>query len=216
MQNPRFDLSVYFVADPSLCMERDVADIVRAAVTGGATMVQLRNKSGNILELLEQAQKLRNVLRPLNVPFIINDRVDVAKEMDADGVHLGQGDMNPAEARKILGTEKIIGITAFTVNHFKAIDPDIIDYAGTGPFYPTKTDKGKPVMGAAKFSALVKISPVPVVGIGGVTPDSAPLVIKSGAAGVAMMRAISETYNPEQAARNFASAVSTARQRKAS
>ncbi len=216
MQNPSFDLSVYFVLDPSLCGGRDVVDVARAAVVGGVTMIQLRNKSGNILELLDQAQKLREILNPLNVPLIINDRADVAKEINADGVHLGQGDMSPKEAREILGPDKIIGITAFTEDHFKAIDPATVNYAGTGPFYPTKTDKGKPLMGAEKFSALVKISPVPVVGIGGVTPENAAAVIQSGAGGVAMMRAISESENPEAAARNFVNVVNTARLRKAS
>ena len=216
MQNPSFDLSVYFVLDPSLCGGRDVVDVARAAVVGGVTMIQLRNKSGNILELLDQAQKLREILNPLNVPLIINDRADVAKEINADGVHLGQGDMSPKEAREILGPDKIIGITAFTEDHFKAIDPATVNYAGTGPFYPTKTDKGKPLMGAEKFSALVKISPVPVVGIGGVTPENVAAVIQSGAGGVAMMRAISESENPEAAARNFVNVVNTARLRKAS
>ena len=216
MQNPSFDLSVYFVLDPSLCGGRDVVDVARAAVVGGVTMIQLRNKSGNILELLDQAQKLREILNPLNVPLIINDRADVAKEINADGVHLGQGDMSPKEAREILGPDKIIGITTFTEDHFKAIDPATVNYAGTGPFYPTKTDKGKPLMGAEKFSALVKISPVPVVGIGGVTPENAAAVIQSGAGGVAMMRAISESENPEAAARNFVNVVNTARLRKAS
>lgn len=216
MKNPRFDLSVYFVLDPSLCNGRDIVGVARAAAKGGATMIQLRNKSGNLPQLLEQAHKLHNLLKPLNIALLINDRADIAKEINADGVHLGQGDMSAADARKILGPEKIIGITAFTGDHFKAIDPAIVDYAGTGPFYPTKTDKGKPVMGAEKFSALVRISPVPVVGIGGVTPDNAAVVIQSGAAGVAMMRAISESENPEKAARAFVNAVTAARLRKAS
>lgn len=216
MQNPRFDLSVYFVLDPSLCGGRDVLKIAHAAAKGGATMIQLRNKSGNVPELLEQAHKLHDLLKTLNIPLLINDRVDVAKEANADGVHLGQGDMSAAEARNILGPDKIIGITAFTEDHFNAIDPAIVDYAGTGPFYPTKTDKGKPVMGAEKFSMMVKKSPVPVVGIGGVTPDNAATVIQSGAAGVAMMRAISESENPKKTARDFVNAVSAARLRKAS
>lgn len=208
-------MSVYFVLDPSLCSGRDIVDVAHAAVKGGVTMIQLRNKSGNISELLEQAYKLHDLLKPLGIPLLINDHVDAAKEVNADGVHLGQGDMSAADARKILGPEKIIGITAFTEDHFKAIDPAIVDYAGTGPFYPTKTDKGKPVMGAEKFSALVKISPVRVVGIGGVRPENADAVIQSGAVGVAMMRAISESENPEKTARDFVEAVNAARLGKA-
>src|SRR5262249_39993882 len=148
--------------------------------------------------------------------FIINDRPDVAKEIHADGVHLGQGDMKPEEARKLLGPDKIISVTAFTEDHLRAIDPVVVDYAGTGPFYQTKTDKAKPVLGPEKFAALVRVSPVPVVGIGGVTPQNAANVIQSGAAGVAMMRSISESENPRQAAQDFAAVLKSARLRKAS
>lgn len=209
-----FNLSIYFVADPSLCQGRDIVDIVARAVDGGVTMVQLRNKSGNILEFLEQAHKLRSFLKARNIPFIINDRPDVAKEMDADGVHLGQDDMPAREARKLLGPQKIIGVTAFREEHFKNIDADLVDYAGTGPFYQTRTDKGKPVLGPAEFRKLVKISPVPVVGIGGITPENAKPVIECGAAGVAMMRAISESNNPEMVAKAFADVISPAGLRK--
>lgn len=198
-----FDLSVYFIADPSLCAGRNVVDVVKAAAAGGATMVQLRNKSGNILELLEQAHKCRAVLRPLGIPFIINDRADVAHEINADGVHLGQDDMHPEAARKILGEGKIIGVTAYDVPHFEAIDPSVVSYAGTGPFYPTKTDKGKPVLGPEKFCELVRSSPVPVVGVGGITPENAFRIIESGGAGVAMMRAVSEADHPELVIREF-------------
>ncbi|MCE7886814.1 MAG: thiamine phosphate synthase [Alphaproteobacteria bacterium PRO2] len=209
----KFDLSVYFVADPSLCSGRDLNDVVRGAVAGGVTMVQLRSKRGTSLEFLEQARMLRKLL---NIPFLINDRVDIAQDVGADGVHLGQGDMYAAEARRILGPDKIIGVTAFTREHFAAIDPDAVDYAGTGPFYATKTEKGKPVLGPEGFRALVKISPVPVVGIGGITPANAAAVIENGAAGVAMMRSISEAPEPKKAAYAFTSTVATARLRKAS
>ena len=208
MKKPtRFDLSVYFIADPSLCGEKNVVDVVRAAAAGGATMVQLRNKSGNVLDYIDQAHKCAKALKPLGIPLIINDRADIARETGADGVHLGQGDMAPVQARAILGPDKIIGITAYKESHFKVIDPNIVDYAGTGPFYPTKTDKGKPVLGPEKFEELVKISPVPVVGVGGITPENALTVIESGAVGVAMMRAVSESEDPERAVRDFVNLV---------
>lgn len=203
----RFDLSVYFVADPSLCAGRDVVDVVRAAVRGGTTMVQLRDKSGRY----DSAKILRDFLKPLSVPFLINDRVDIALAVDADGVHLGQGDMAAASARTMLGGDKIIGVTAFEKSHFKAIDPAVVDYAGTGPFYPTQTDKGKPVLGAEKFQELLRLSPVPVVGIGGITPENAAAVLQCGAAGVAMMRSISAAENPEDAAQAFVEIVQDVR-----
>jgi thiamine-phosphate pyrophosphorylase len=209
-----FDLSVYFVADPSLCAGRDISDVVKEAIAGGVTIVQLRNKLGTSLEFLEQAKALREIIK--TVPFLINDRVDIAQEVGADGVHVGQGDMNAAAAREMLGSDKIIGITAFSENHFAALDLEIVDYAGTGPFYPTQTDKGKPVLGPARFAELVKISSVPVVGIGGITPENAKPVIEAGADGVAAMRSLSLAPEPKKAAQALAAAVSAARLRRAS
>ncbi len=228
MQNPRcFDLSVYFIADPSVCAGRRVVDVVAAAVKGGASMVQLRDKTG----VFEDVKEIKGFLLSFpptrspsdffpppiggrvteggvrivggRIPFIINDDVMLAKEINADGVHLGQGDMSALEARKILGPDKIIGVTAFEDEHFAAIDPAVVDYAGTGPFYATKTKPGKKILGALEFTRLVKLSPVPVVGIGGITPDNAGAVMACGAAGVAMMRGVSEANDPEAAARAF-------------
>lgn len=198
-----FDLSVYFVADPSCCAGRDVAGVVMGAVRGGVTMVQYRNKSGNMPEIHAQSALIAELLKDTDVSFLINDHIEVAFAAEADGVHLGQGDATPEKAREKLGPTAIIGQTAFTAAHMAAIDPQIVDYVGTGPFYPTQTDKGKPVLGAEEFAALVKLSPVPVVGIGGITPDNAAAVIDAGAHGVAMMRAISEADSPEAAAKEF-------------
>lgn len=174
-----------------------------AAVRGGAAMVQYRNKSDDRRMIAAQAAMLCEILAGTNVPFLINDYVDIALAVGADGVHLGQGDASPKEARALLGENAIIGQTAFTQEHIKAVDPAVVDYIGTGPFYPTQTDKGKPVLGAEKFRALAALSPVPVVGIGGITPENAKDVLEAGAAGVAMMRSISEAQDVEAAARAF-------------
>lgn len=203
-----FDLSVYFVADPSCCAGRDIAGVVMDAVRGGVTMVQYRNKSDNMPEIHAQAAMIAELLKDSDVPFLINDHIDVAFAVEADGVHLGQGDASPATAREKLGSQAIIGQTAFTSEHMQAIDPQVVDYVGTGPFYPTQTDKGKPVLGAEEFAALVKLSPVPVVGIGGITAGNAAAVIDAGAHGVAMMRAISEAESPEAAAQEFTKVLS--------
>ncbi len=166
-------------------------------------MVQYRNKSGTIAQINADAAMLAELLKPLNIPFLVNDYVDVAFAVGADGVHLGQGDASAEEARAKLGADAIVGQTAFTPEHMAAIDPVIVDYVGTGPFYETQTDKGKPVLGAEKFKEIIALSPVPVVGIGGITPENAYNVIDAGANGVAMMRAISEAGDPEAAARAF-------------
>ncbi|MEM7650872.1 MAG: thiamine phosphate synthase [Pseudomonadota bacterium] len=201
-----FDLSIYFVADPSVCAHggraRDIVDVVMNAVRGGVTMVQYRNKHDPMPDILAEAAMLKEWM-PEGVPLLINDHIDVAQAVGADGVHLGQGDASPEEARAKLGEDAIIGQTAFTAEHMAAVDPAIVDYVGTGPFYETKTDKGKPVLGAEKFSEIIKLSPVPVVGIGGITPENAKAVIGAGAHGVAMMRSISEAPDVAAAARAF-------------
>lgn len=198
-----FDLSVYFVLDPACCAGRDPLNVARAAIKGGVTMIQLRDKSENLDSMLALAKDLLNLTREANIPLLINDHVDIALKSGADGVHLGQGDMPPETARKFLGEGAIIGLTAFEAEHFAALDPAIVDYAGTGPFYPTETKKGKPVLGAPGFASLAKISPVPLVAIGGITPDNYKTALEAGAAGVAMMRAISEAADPERAAKGF-------------
>lgn len=202
MTKRNFNPSIYFVADPSLCAGRDIVDVVSAALRGGVTMVQYRNKLDPMPDILAEAAMLKEWM-PAGVPLLINDHIDVAFAVGADGVHLGQGDAAPAEARAKLGAEAILGQTAFTPEHLAAIDPEVVDYVGTGPFYETQTDKGKSVLGAEKFAVLVELSPVPVVGIGGITPDNAQAVIEAGASGVAMMRSISAADDVEQAARAF-------------
>jgi thiamine-phosphate pyrophosphorylase len=206
------NLSVYFVADPACCAGRTVTEVIERAVMGGVTMVQLRDKTGQFKDALA----VRDMLRPLHIPFIINDDVHFARDIGADGVHVGQGDMSAAEARAIMGPDAIIGVTAYEPAHFDSLDPDMVDYAGTGPFFPTLTKPGKPVLGAEGFRKLVDLSPVPVVGIGGVTPDNAGEVIRAGAAGVAMMRSISENPDPKAAADCVMAAVIAARLKRAS
>lgn len=198
-----FDLSVYFVADPACCAGRSVVDVVMQAADAGVTMVQYRDKSQDIPMIAAQAAMLVELLKPYHIPFLVNDYVDVAAAVSADGVHLGQGDIRPADARAKLGQDAIIGQTAFTEEHIAAIDAGVVDYIGTGPFYPTQTDKGKPVLGAEKFSALIALSPVRVVGIGGITPDNARAVIDAGADGIAMMRSISAAADVGAAVRDF-------------
>lgn len=201
------DLSIYFVADPACCEGRDIVDVVMAAVKGGVTMVQYRNKNDPMNDILAEAAMLKEWL-PDDVPLLINDHVDAAFAIGAHGVHVGQGDVSPEQARARLGEHAIIGQTAFKPEHMANVDPSIVDYVGTGPFYETKTDKGKPVLGSDKFSKVIKSSPVPVVGIGGITPDNAQAVIDAGANGVAMMRSISAADNVETAARRFKEALS--------
>jgi len=214
---PNFDLSVYFILDPDLCSV-PIPDVLAAALSGGVAMVQFRDKISDPLNVTTVAKTIKeqidryNISTGRSVLFLVNDFAEIAHEIGADGVHIGQGDMKPEKAREILGPDKILGLTAFTEEHIDAVDPAIVDYIGTGPFYETKTDKGKPVLGAARFTELAARSPVPGVGIGGVTPVNANAVIKAGADGVAMMRAISGAEDPKVAAESFVQVVRQARE----
>lgn len=198
-----FDLSVYLVADPSVCGGRAVEDIVALAVRGGVTMVQLRNKIDPLDVVEEQARAVQDVLKGTGVPFILNDHVELAAKINADGVHIGQEDMGALHARAMIGDNKILGLTAFSRAHYDGVDPRIIDYVGTGPFFATQTKPDKPVLGAEGFAEIIKYAPVPVVGIGGITPENAGQVIRCGARGVAMMRSVSAAQDVEGAACQF-------------
>lgn len=199
----KFDLSIYFVADPACCAGRPIGDVVMAAIKGGVTMVQYRNKSGNMAQIAGEAAYLSEIMSNTGIPLLINDHIDVAVSASADGVHLGQGDADPKIAREKMGRDAIIGQTAFLQKHIMAVDSNVVDYIGTGPFYSTKTDKGKPILGAEAFSKLASLSPVPVVGVGGITPENGAEVLGAGAKGLAMMRSISEAEDVEAAARAF-------------
>lgn len=199
----KFDLCVYFVLDPSVCKLRDVSKVAADAARGGVTMIQLRNKTDPLDLIEEQARGIMRVLKGTNIPLIINDHIELAAKIGADGVHVGQGDRDVRTAREMIGPDKILGVTAFTREQYAAIDSSIVDYVGTGPVFPTKTKPDKPVLGINGFTTLIKHAPVPVVGIGGITSEKAHAVINAGANGVAMMRAISEADNVELAAYNF-------------
>jgi len=203
----RFNPQIYLVLDPSCCNGRSVVEVARAACRGGITLLQYRDKVGSPAEVQQNARSVLDVAREFGVPFLINDYPQIAASIGADGAHIGQGDTSPQEARTIVGDEAILGLTAFTPQHMAAVDPALVDYVGTGPVYPTKTDKGKPVLGVEGFAPIAALSPVPVVGIGGITADNALPVIKAGAAGVAMMRAISAADDPEVAARAFSDVI---------
>jgi thiamine-phosphate pyrophosphorylase len=206
------DLSVYFVADPHSCGGRSLDSVVLSALKGGITLLQLRNKEDGFEPVFAQAVRLKALADDFGVPFLVNDYPEIAMQCGAAGVHLGHEDDTPKEAREFLGSEAIIGMSSYAEQHFKDLNPKIVNYAGTGPFFASKTDKGKVVLGAERFSALIKNSPVPVVAIGGITPERASEAIRAGAQGVAMMRAISEAVDPEEAARAFVTAVAKARQ----
>lgn len=207
------DLSVYLVTDRPLCLGRDLLDIVAQAVRGGATMVQLREKSASTREFVELARAVKALLAPLGVPLLINDRLDVALAAGADGLHVGQGDMHVLDARGLLGPEAILGLSTDTLEQALEAEGLPVDYYGVGPVFPTstKTDFSHQPWGLDGLRALRPRISRPMVGIGGVGTANAAQIVASGADGVAVVSAICSAPSPEEAARALARAVAAGR-----
>lgn len=200
-----FDLSLYLVTDRPLSGGRDMAWIVREAAAGGVTMVQLREKECSTAEFVQLARELKAALTPLGIPLIINDRVDVALAVDADGVHIGQSDMPYATARKLLGSDKIIGLSVETMDEVIAANALDVDYIGISPVYatPTKTDTLTP-FGLDGVDEVMRCSRHRCVAIGGMNRDTVGEVIAHGVEGVAVVSAIVAAPSPREAAAELA------------
>ena len=178
----------YFITDASLSRAGNISDVARA-VAAGVRVVQYRRKAGSIAELMDEARQLRNLGR--GPRFIVNDRVDVALEVAADGVHLGQEDLSYFEARKLLGPERIIGITVHTVAEALAAQDAGADYLGVSPIFATatKADAGVPA-GVQLLTEIRRLVSLPLVAIGGITLTNAPQVIAAGADAVCAISAV--------------------------
>jgi thiamine-phosphate pyrophosphorylase len=205
---PALNLSVYLITDPGMCAARGLVATVLAAVRGGATLVQLRDKQACDEDLAAQGRTLQDALRGTGVPLIINDRVAVAKAIGAAGVHVGQSDLAAAHARALLGPAAIVGVSVETLAHVRAVDPRLVDYVGVGPVFATSTkeDHAAP-LGFAGLAALCAESPVPAVAIGGVKAEHVAAVLAAGARGLAVVSAICAAADPEVAAHSLSRTV---------
>ena len=192
-----FDLSLYLVTDRSLSLGRSLEDIVTKAIDGGVTMVQLREKDTDTGEFVELARRLLAILKPLNIPLIINDRVDVALAVDADGIHIGQRDMAYEDVRRLIGNDKIIGLSVENFKDIEIANTLDVDYIGISPVFgtPTKTDTAKP-FGIEGLRKAVASSIHPTVAIGGMNKDTAKDVMLTGCDGIAVVSAICSAGNP--------------------
>lgn len=204
----RFDLSLYLVLDPDLCAGIGMIETARLAVAGGATMVQLRDKHAGTASMIETGRALKETLVGTGALLIVNDDVEAAVAIGADGLHVGQEDMNASRARAMIGPEMILGLSVETARLAAAVDPDIVDYAGVGPVFatPTKADHKQPI-GFDGLARLVKASPVPAVAIGGLKAEHVAEVFAAGANGLAVVSAIAGTPDPEAATRRIAAEI---------
>ncbi len=206
-----FDLSLYLVTDARQTAVRGLEATVSAAVAGGVTLVQLRDPNAHGRALVEQARALKALLSPLGIPLLVNDRVDVAIAAHADGVHLGQDDMSPQDARALLGPERILGLSVGSPQELAASDLTGVDYLGTGPVNTTgtKTNAGSAI-GASGIAAVRALTQLPIVGIGGVDGAIIAEVIRAGANGIAVVSAICAAEDPKAAATELRARVQAA------
>ena len=196
-----FDYSLYLVTDRALSLGRSTVEVVRAAIRGGVSCVQLREKGCSTREFMDEARLLKALLAGTGVPLFINDRLDVALAVGADGVHLGQNDMHIADARRLVGNRMIIGISAESVADAIRAEAEGADYIGASPVFttPTKTDTAPP-LGLDGLRAIRRAVQLPLVAIGGINADNAAQVLRAGADGLAVVSAIVSAPCPRTAA----------------
>ena len=196
---------LYLVTDEIERCRYGLVETVRRAVEGGVTIVQYRSEQLCHDEQYLQARALQEYLRSVGVPLIINDNVQLAVELDADGIHIGQKDMPVPEARALIGPDKILGLTVTTPEEMAAVDTSLVDYLGCGPVFPTMTkDDAPPPMGVEGWVELAKQSPLPVVAIGGLNRERTSAIRATGlAAGVAVVSHICAAEDPTTAAREL-------------
>ncbi len=195
------DLSLYLVTDRSLSLGRPLEEVVEAAVQGGVTVVQLREKESDSRTFYTLAMRLKQVLAPYHVPLIINDRLDIALACDAEGLHIGQHDLPYPVVRKLLGKEKIIGLSVESVADALIANEWDVDYIGLSPVFntPTKTDTA-PALGLKGVQSIMQLSRHPAVGIGGIHAGNAYSILQAGAHGIAVVSAIMSAPDPREAA----------------
>ena len=179
------------ITDPGLAPGRDHVAIAAAALAGGADMIQLRDKTGSLRDLLPQARSIRALCRSRGALFIVNDRVDLALATDADGAHVGQEDLPAASARRLLGPRRLLGVSTHSLAQAEAARQAGADYIGFGPMFATGTkDTGYEPRGLNALRGIRRAVSLPILAIGGITLENATLVIEAGAAAPAVISAV--------------------------
>jgi thiamine-phosphate pyrophosphorylase len=209
---PRPDLSLYLITDPRLCAQLGLVETVLAAVAGGATLVQLRDKDASDEAFVAMGRQLKSALGQAGVPLIVNDRLDAVAAIGADGLHVGQSDMPAREARARLGPDRWLGLSIEAPDQVATVDPVLVDYVGAGPVFATGTKADHaPPMGIDGLSVVASKSPVPTVAIGGLDIAAVASVLAAGAVGLAIVSAICAAPDPREAAHQFRLAIDRAR-----
>ncbi len=209
------DVHLCVITDPHLAPGRDHVAIAEAALAGGADMIQLRDKAGSLRALLPQARAIQALCRAHGAVFIVNDRVDLALAADADGAHVGQEDLPPGEARRLLGPERILGVSTHDATQARTAETIGADYIGFGPMFPTGTkDTGYTPRGVETLQDIRRLVPFPILAIGGITLANVTAVIDGGATAPAVISAVVGAPDIAAAAAAFRGKVLAAKARR--
>lgn len=196
----KFDSSMYFITDSTNYSEEEFLYRVEQALMGGITLLQLREKDKSTREYMDLAEKVHTLTKKYNVPLIIDDRVDVALAIDAEGVHVGQSDMPISIARKLMGDDKIVGATTKTVEQAVEAYAQGADYLGVGAIYPTTTKVKTVLTSTETLGNICSAVPIPVNAIGGLNKDNIDVLKGIPIAGICVVSAIMKADDPKQAA----------------
>lgn len=203
MNKEHIDYKLYLCTDRTLQKEKKLEEIVEQAVKGGCSVVQLREKECSTKEFIELARSVKKVTDRYGIPLIINDRIDIMMAVDADGVHLGQDDMMVRDARKLIGTEKIIGCSAHNLEEARRAYEEGADYLGVGAIFGTKTKKNTVDTSVETLKEICSKVDIPVVAIGGVNLSNLEKLANTGIKGVAVVSAIMGAQDSKKAAENI-------------
>lgn len=199
MNKKDIDYTCYLVTDHKGLTNDEILGIIEEALKGGTSIVQIREKTASTKDFYELALQVKEITQKYDVPLLINDRLDIAIAIDADGVHIGQDDMPARKAREILGEDKIIGVSAATIEEAKKAEADGADYIGTGAVFPTATKDDAPSITKEDLSEITSSISIPTVAIGGITLENAHKLKDTGIAGFSVVSAIMSAQSPKEA-----------------
>ncbi|MEY8753418.1 thiamine phosphate synthase [Peribacillus frigoritolerans] len=202
MKKSQIDLSLYLVTEESIAIE-ELTRIIAESVSGGVSIVQLREKNNSSLSFYKKASALKQLLNGLSIPLVINDRVDIALAVGADGIHIGQDDLPLPVVKKMVPEEMIVGVSVSTLEEALEAERNGADYIGVGSVFPTKTKQDATLMALEDLGEICRGVSIPAVAIGGITADNMSALSNSGLSGTAVVSAIMNADNPKTASESL-------------